>query len=158
MGCASSTLSQTVADDAMMRRRGPRASMVAAGYKTELISDPASKEAQRLVASNGTVALRQPSAGLTLRYAFISQRGYYPDSPDKTNQDACTAERLGGSAGGQAAEWAGCVTGTLQHLQGAANDPQDCTALLLLHSPRWGAEGSLCAPAWPRRDAPVWRV
>ncbi len=75
--------------------------MVAAGYKTELFTDPAAKEAQRLLASNGTVTLPQPGAGLTIRYAFISQRGYYPDSPDKTNQDAaCTAERLCGNAGG----------------------------------------------------------
>ena len=28
------------------------------------------------------------TTGLKLRYAFQSQRGYYPDSPDKNNQDA----------------------------------------------------------------------
>ena len=29
-----------------------------------------------------------PKADYTLRYAFVSQRGYYPDALDKPNQDA----------------------------------------------------------------------
>ncbi|XP_064965679.1 probable protein phosphatase 2C 35 [Musa acuminata AAA Group] len=29
-----------------------------------------------------------PSAGLCLRYASLTQRGYYPDSPDRANQDS----------------------------------------------------------------------
>uniref|UniRef100_A0A7S4AAN9 cGMP-dependent protein kinase n=1 Tax=Pseudo-nitzschia australis TaxID=44445 RepID=A0A7S4AAN9_9STRA len=34
--------------------------------------------------------------GLRLRYAYLSQRGYYPDSPDKPNQDAYSVmERFG---------------------------------------------------------------
>lgn len=99
MGCGVSKQLQSVADDsAAMRRRGPRASMVAG--KVEHIADPSAKEAQRVVTSNGTVTLPASSAGYTLRYAYVSQRGYYPDSPDKTNQDAvCTAENLGDSSG-----------------------------------------------------------
>ena len=99
MGCSSSK--QAVCDDsAVMRRRGPRASMVA-GFKTEVVKGPAAAEAPRLVTSNGSVPLQLPAAGLALRYAFFSQRGYYPDAPDKANQDvACATERLGGSAGG----------------------------------------------------------
>jgi hypothetical protein len=38
-----------------------------------------------------------PKAGLTLRYAFVSQRGYYPGSPDKPNQDSlCVHTAFGG--------------------------------------------------------------
>ncbi|KAJ6842042.1 putative protein phosphatase 2C 65 isoform X1 [Iris pallida] len=33
----------------------------------------------------GSVAV--PSSGLTLRYSSLTQRGYYPDSPDRLNQD-----------------------------------------------------------------------
>lgn len=68
--------------------------------KTEVATDPSSKEAQRMVASNGSVTLPQPASGYTMRYAFISQRGFYPDSPDKSNQDAALAEEnLGGNSG-----------------------------------------------------------
>ncbi|KAL4452158.1 hypothetical protein ABPG75_007820 [Micractinium tetrahymenae] len=70
-----------------------------AGLKTELAKDPAqAAEATRVDATNGSVVLRlPPGTGLAVRYAYISQRGYYPDAPDKTNQDAVSAtERLGG--------------------------------------------------------------
>ena len=42
----------------------------------------------RLASSEGTQVLDFPSAGFSIRYAFVSQRGLYPDSPDKPNQDA----------------------------------------------------------------------
>jgi hypothetical protein len=108
MGCSSSTLSQTVADESvMLRRKPPRGSMLMSGYRTELISDLQNgNEAQRLVASNGSVSLSLPSAGYALRYAYISQRGYYPDAPDKANQDAaCAAECVGGNAGETGRAW-----------------------------------------------------
>ena len=28
--------------------------------------------------------------GVSIKYAWVSQRGYYPDSPDKDNQDSCS--------------------------------------------------------------------
>lgn len=85
----------------MMRKRGARASIVTG--QVEKIVDAAAPAAQRLVASNGSVALEQPGAPFSLRYAHFSQRGYYPDAPDKTNQDAVrAAERLGGHAGARA--------------------------------------------------------
>jgi hypothetical protein len=40
----------------------------------------------RLATSEGTQTLYFPQSRLTIRYAFVSQRGYYPDSPDKANQ------------------------------------------------------------------------
>eukprot|EP00898_Chlorokybus_atmophyticus_P000853 jgi/Chlat1/1769/Chrsp134S02092 len=41
-----------------------------------------------------TVAV--PGAGYTLRYAYASQRGFYPETPDKLNQDAlCAHPRFG---------------------------------------------------------------
>jgi hypothetical protein len=42
----------------------------------------------RLASSEGTQVLDFPGAGFSVRYAFVSQRGLYPDSPDKPNQDA----------------------------------------------------------------------
>lgn len=96
MGCSSS---KPVADDSAMMRRRARGSMAMAGLKTELAKDSAqAAEATRVDATNGSVVLRQPpGVGLGMRYAYISQRGYYPDAPDKTNQDAVAAtERLGG--------------------------------------------------------------
>lgn len=99
MGCSSS---KPVADDSAMMRRRARGSMAMAGLKTELAKDSAqAAEATRVDASAGSVVLRlPPSAGLNVRYAYISQRGYYPDAPDKTNQDAVSVtERLGGQPG-----------------------------------------------------------
>lgn len=102
MGCAGSKGGSPVADDsaAVMRaRRGARASIVSTQYKVETVKDAGAVEAQRLVASTGSLPLHLPAAGLHLRYAFLSQRGYYPDSPDKANQDAVrAAEGLGGNA------------------------------------------------------------
>lgn len=43
---------------------------------------------ERLVTSEGTQSVSLPRSGYTIRYAYVSQRGYYPDSPDKLNQDA----------------------------------------------------------------------
>lgn len=41
--------------------------------------------------------------GLRLRYAFLSQKGYYPDDPNKANQDAYSiTERFGGAASNDA--------------------------------------------------------
>eukprot|EP00195_Chlamydomonas_chlamydogama_P010756 CAMPEP_0202906016 /NCGR_PEP_ID=MMETSP1392-20130828/37031_1 /ASSEMBLY_ACC=CAM_ASM_000868 /TAXON_ID=225041 /ORGANISM="Chlamydomonas chlamydogama, Strain SAG 11-48b" /LENGTH=1079 /DNA_ID=CAMNT_0049594355 /DNA_START=194 /DNA_END=3430 /DNA_ORIENTATION=- len=51
----------------------------------------------RLASSEGTQTLYFPQHGFTLRYAFVSQRGYYPDSPDKANQDSlCIHPHFGG--------------------------------------------------------------
>lgn len=30
-------------------------------------------------------------SGIAIKYAWVSQRGYYPDSLDKDNQDSCSA-------------------------------------------------------------------
>lgn len=103
MGCSASKGLKSVADDnpELMRKRGlgPRASMLA-GTKTETFTDPATREAQRLVASNGSVEVPMPYAGYTLRYAYVSQRGYYPDQPDKANQDGvCATEAVAGNKG-----------------------------------------------------------
>jgi serine/threonine protein phosphatase PrpC len=40
-----------------------------------------------------------PRSGYTIRYAYVSQRGYYPDSPDKPNQDSfCVHTSFNGDA------------------------------------------------------------
>jgi hypothetical protein len=55
------------------------------------------KDQPRFVASNGVQELSVPGSSLRLRYAYISQRGFYPDSPDKANQDAVfVVESVGG--------------------------------------------------------------
>jgi hypothetical protein len=38
----------------------------------------------------GQTSVKVPGSGFSLRYAALSQRGYYPDAPDKANQDAFT--------------------------------------------------------------------
>lgn len=110
MGCTSSK--QRVAEvqepdaKALRAKRGARASIVSAGYKVETAKDGAAvTEAQKPVASSGAVTVAPPpgaaASGVpTVRYAYLSQRGYYPDAPNKTNQDAVHAEeRLGGAPG-----------------------------------------------------------
>ncbi|GAQ83023.1 AGC (cAMP-dependent, cGMP-dependent and protein kinase C) kinase family protein [Klebsormidium nitens] len=48
---------------------------------------------------SGPTVVKVPGASYALRYAALSQRGYYPDSPDKANQDAYTIRApYGGSA------------------------------------------------------------
>lgn len=50
-----------------------------------------------LVATDGTKSVHILNSSLTVQYAFYSQRGFYPDAPDKANQDAaCAIEKLGG--------------------------------------------------------------
>ena len=41
--------------------------------------------AERIEKGKGNMPMG--NTGMKLRYAFQSQRGYYPDSPDKNNQD-----------------------------------------------------------------------
>jgi serine/threonine protein phosphatase PrpC len=41
----------------------------------------------RIIAGNGSMFL--PDFTYSLKYAWQSQRGYYPESPNKANQDAC---------------------------------------------------------------------
>jgi hypothetical protein len=43
---------------------------------------------ERLSTSEGTLSVTLPVSGYTIRYAYVSQRGFYPDSPDKANQDS----------------------------------------------------------------------
>ncbi len=51
----------------------------------------------RLATSEGTQTVHFPMTGVTIRYAFVSQRGYYPGSPDKANQDSlCVHTHFGG--------------------------------------------------------------
>lgn len=51
----------------------------------------------RLSSSEGTQSLYFPSCGYTIRYAYVTQRGYYPDAPDKANQDSlCSHPQFGG--------------------------------------------------------------
>jgi serine/threonine protein phosphatase PrpC/CRP-like cAMP-binding protein len=52
--------------------------------------------AERIEKGKGNMPMG--NTGMKLRYAFQSQRGYYPDSPDKNNQDAFKViEKLGGN-------------------------------------------------------------
>lgn len=153
MGCSSS---KPVADDSAMMRRRARGSMAMAGLKTELAKDSAqAAEATRVDATNGSVVLRQPpGVGLGMRYAYISQRGYYPDAPDKTNQDAVAAtERLGGQPGEGAGTAARCLHRVpCGRLNAFAALPLSCLCALppLLLPRRWRC----CAGAGARHQLP----
>lgn len=75
--------------------------LILQNYKVQ--TAPAAKdgggEVARVVATAPAEPLHVPAAGCTLRYATLSQRGYYPDTPNKANQDAVVVvERLGGRA------------------------------------------------------------
>lgn len=51
----------------------------------------------RLVSSEGVQTLHFPTSGYTVRYAYVTQRGYYPDAVDKANQDSlCVHSMFGG--------------------------------------------------------------
>jgi len=61
----------------------------------EFLTDEQLRE--RITTSGGARALALPSAGFAARHAFCSLRGFYPETPDKRNQDAvCAHERFGG--------------------------------------------------------------
>mgnify|MGYP001810623503 CR=1 FL=1 len=127
--------------------------MVPAGYKVETAAS--GPEAQRQLATAGSVAVPLPTAGLTLRYAFVSQRGYYPDAPDKSNQDAvCVAERLGGGAGahGRGAQAGGSCAATWPNRSSAAKGAPAAS-----HHPRNHTLYSALIGLYSR-DAPVWSV
>ncbi|KAK9828313.1 hypothetical protein WJX74_008438 [Apatococcus lobatus] len=47
---------------------------------------------ERLVACEGEQSCRLPQAGCLLRYAFVTQRGFYPEARQKSNQDAVFAK------------------------------------------------------------------
>jgi len=51
---------------------------------------PLTKEeiAERITCSDEIQRFKLGSTGVTLRYAYVSQRGFYPDDPYKNNQDA----------------------------------------------------------------------
>jgi hypothetical protein len=79
------------------RQRAPRASLISSYTKVEIAKSPA----RSVESPSGGTSPPVPAAGprARLHYAFVSQRGYYPDQPDKANQDAvCVVERLGGDA------------------------------------------------------------
>lgn len=63
---------------------------ISAGLSVYLTGGPltAKDYKERLASSEGTQTVILPNSGITLRYAYVSQRGYYPDSPDKANQDS----------------------------------------------------------------------
>ena len=42
----------------------------------------------RLETSEGALVYHLPKSNYSLRYAYVSQRGYYPDALDKPNQDS----------------------------------------------------------------------
>lgn len=51
----------------------------------------------RLQSSEGTQSLFFPQSGYSIRFAYVTQRGYYPDAPEKANQDAlCIHPQFGG--------------------------------------------------------------
>lgn len=52
---------------------------------------------QRLVCSAGTQEVHLPVSGYTLKYAYVSFRGYYPEALSKPSQDtACAISNFSG--------------------------------------------------------------
>jgi hypothetical protein len=101
MGCGSSTPA-TAADRATSRRYLDYAGADFSGDGAPLYlpsTGPltAKEYKERLTTSDGTRTVFLPESRYTIKYAYVSQRGYYPDSPDKMNQDAfCVHTYFGG--------------------------------------------------------------
>lgn len=69
------------------------------GTAEEEFTSPLTEEQiqERVVAIDKSRAFVMKSIPLTVRYAYVSQRGYYPDELNKSNQDAfCIAENVCG--------------------------------------------------------------
>lgn len=102
MGCGSSKQSTADAHRATSRRYlnyagGQFEGDGGAVYLPSTGPLTAKEYKERLTTSEGTQTVYLPGAGYTIRYAYVSQRGYYPDSPDKLNQDAfCVHTYFGG--------------------------------------------------------------
>ena len=108
----------------------------------------------RIATSNGIQTVAVPGAGYSLRYAYVSQRGYYPEALDKANQDAfCVHKQFGGNPD---EHFFGVFDGHGEHgtlgAQVAHGDPhrvaQACPCQRL-HRLRLGGTEQACAPlAW----------
>lgn len=103
MGCASSSMapeqpaSPAGKETAPPTRRAARGSMVQSATQPQRAKDP--KDAERVAATDGSRAVLLPGARLGVKYAFLSQRGYYPG--------AGSGRARGGAAG------AGCARARL---------------------------------------------
>ena len=93
MGCCSSTQGAAYSEEA---KRPPldRATQLPAGLSFHLpTTGPLSPQdfRQRLVCSAGAQEVHLPVSDYTLKYAYVSFRGYYPEALYKPSQDtACT--------------------------------------------------------------------
>ncbi|KAG8467851.1 hypothetical protein KFE25_006903 [Diacronema lutheri] len=88
MGCGSSKTAQVVVTKEAEE-----------GGAGEKVAPPLTEEQiqERVVAIDKPRDFRMKSVPLTVRYAYVSQRGYYPDELNKNNQDAfCIAENVCG--------------------------------------------------------------
>lgn len=77
MGCLQSKPSST-----------PSKSVPSPGKAQQTVKKVLSKDEvrMRIVAPEQSQTFTQ--SGISIRYAWVTQRGYYPDSPDKDNQDS----------------------------------------------------------------------
>jgi hypothetical protein len=99
MGCCSSTQGGANSEAA---KRPPldRATQLPAGLSFHLpTTGPLSPQdfRQRLVCSAGTQEVHLPTSDFTLKFAYVSFRGYYPEALYKPSQDtACTISNFAG--------------------------------------------------------------
>lgn len=99
MGCCSSTQGGAESEVA---KRSPldRATQLPAGLSFHLpTTGPLSPQEfrQRLVCSAGTQEVHIPTSDYTLKFAYVSFRGYYPEALYKPSQDtACTISNFAG--------------------------------------------------------------
>mmetsp|Transcript_18623 Transcript_18623/g.54604 ORF Transcript_18623/g.54604 Transcript_18623/m.54604 type:complete len:1074 (-) Transcript_18623:321-3542(-) len=90
MGCGSSKAAQPT----IQKQAGEEQAEEGEEFTSPLTEDEIQ---ERVVAIPQTKSFEMKSCPLTVRYAYVSQRGYYPDDLNKNNQDAYTiAERVCG--------------------------------------------------------------
>jgi len=81
--------------------------MKKSGYLNKIAGGPltAKEYNSRVVSSEGVKTVVVPfgeGGSYTINYAYVSQRGYYPESLNKANQDAfCVHENFGGAKNSQ---------------------------------------------------------
>ncbi|CAL5228982.1 g12217 [Coccomyxa viridis] len=90
---------------------------------------------KRLYSTDGAQEVIFQGVGLSLRYAFVSQRGYYPEALQKANQDAVCAYRR--FAGDPEQMFFGVFDGHGQHGTSCAQFAKDKVPSNLLASPHF---------------------
>mmetsp|Transcript_35411 Transcript_35411/g.77332 ORF Transcript_35411/g.77332 Transcript_35411/m.77332 type:complete len:1057 (-) Transcript_35411:770-3940(-) len=95
---------------------------------------------QRIVTSGSTQTVKVPDHGYSLSYAYVSQRGYYPEALDKPNQDCfCVHTSFGGDPN---CHFFGVFDGHGEHGTACSQFARDRVVQNLLKDPKFAQDPS----------------